>query len=278
MIVMACPPFRWSVDTALLILFAMRYISANTRFFSGAFRFPITFALAILLVFCFGSEFLHRRLPTIHGTKAKHLVIIGDSISAGLFSDVAWPTLLQNLTSTQVSNLAQVGATTAGAIQTAAKVAPDNSLVLIEVGGNDLLSGTSSEQFSRSLETLIRRLVASGRTLVMFELPLIPDRIAYGQIQRRLAAKYGIYLIPKRYFVRVISGAEATSDGVHLSRTGAQRMARLVAEVLSEVLKPPSTSKDGGLGGISHSFNVFQLNSCEIQRDWLLYTCSGDAA
>jgi acyl-CoA thioesterase I len=77
----------------------------------------------------------------------------------------------------------------------------------------------------------------------MFELPLIPDRIAYGQIQRRLAAKYGIHLIPKRYFVRVITGAEATSDGLHLSKTGAQRMAHLVAQVLSEVLKPESHSK-----------------------------------
>jgi lysophospholipase L1-like esterase len=72
----------------------------------------------------------------------------------------------------------------------------------------------------------------------MFELPLLPQRIAYGQIQRRLAEKYGVWLIPKRFFVRVISGKDATSDGLHLTALGAQRMASLVAQVLSPVLKP----------------------------------------
>jgi lysophospholipase L1-like esterase len=73
----------------------------------------------------------------------------------------------------------------------------------------------------------------------MFELPLFPHKIAYGQIQRRLAAKYGIWLIPKRCFIDVISGPNATLDGLHLSDAGAHRMAALVAHILSPVLKAP---------------------------------------
>src|SRR5260370_32740782 len=76
-----------------------------------------------------------------------------------------------------------------------------------------------------------------GRTMVMFELRLLPQKIAYGQIQRRLAEKYGVWLIPKRCFVEAIGGANATSDGLHLSESGAHRMAMLVAQVLSPVLK-----------------------------------------
>jgi hypothetical protein len=79
----------------------------------------------------------------------------------------------------------------------------------------------------------------------MFELPLLPHRIAYGQIQRRLAAKYHISLIPKRYFIDVIGGADATSDGLHLSDAGMRRMAALVARVLSPVLKSPATMGSG---------------------------------
>jgi lysophospholipase L1-like esterase len=71
----------------------------------------------------------------------------------------------------------------------------------------------------------------------MFELPLLPHKIAYGQIQRRLAAKYGVWLIPKRYFTDVIGGANATSDGLHLSEIGSRRMAALVAQALLPVLK-----------------------------------------
>jgi lysophospholipase L1-like esterase len=61
--------------------------------------------------------------------------------------------------------------------------------------------------------------------------------IAYGRIQRGLAAKYGVWLIPKRFFAEVIGGANATSDGLHLSNEGTRRMAALVALALSPVLK-----------------------------------------
>jgi len=70
----------------------------------------------------------------------------------------------------------------------------------------------------------------------MFELPLIPHKVAYGRIQRRLAAKYHVWLVPKRKFIEVIRGADATSDGIHLAPEGARRMAALVADVLAPVL------------------------------------------
>jgi hypothetical protein len=34
-------------------------------------------------------------------------------------------------------------------------------------------------------------------------------KIAYGRIQRRLGAKYGVALIPKRYFAQVLGDASA---------------------------------------------------------------------
>ena len=71
----------------------------------------------------------------------------------------------------------------------------------------------------------------------MFELPLLPNRVAYGRIQRRLASKYGVWLIPKHYIVEVIRGSNATLDGLHLSQNGARQMASLVAGFLSSVVK-----------------------------------------
>lgn len=120
----------------------------------------------------------------------------------------------------------------------AGKVAPEDRVVLIEIGGNDLLAGVPSATFEKSLDATLSKLAMPGRTVVMFELPLLPHKIAYGQIQRRMAAKYHVWLIPKRCFVEVIGGRDATSDGLHLSESGAHRMATLVATVLSPVLKP----------------------------------------
>jgi lysophospholipase L1-like esterase len=71
----------------------------------------------------------------------------------------------------------------------------------------------------------------------MFELPLLPNKIAYGPIQGSLSAKYRVALIPKQYFGQVIGDADATTDGLHLSASGARCMAALVAQVLSPLLK-----------------------------------------
>ena len=122
----------------------------------------------------------------------------------------------------------------------AENVTPDDRVVLIQIGGNDLLGGVPAVAFEKSLDATLSKLVMPGRTMVMFELPLLPNKIAYGQIQRHLAAKYGVWLIPKRYFTEVIGGRDATSDGLHLSETGAHRMATLVAQTLSSVLRSHS--------------------------------------
>ncbi len=110
-------------------------------------------------------------------------------------------------------------------------------LVLIEIGGNDLLMGVSSDEYGKALDALLSTVAAPNRTVLMFELPLFPNKIAYGQIQRRLSAKYRVALIPKRYFAQVIGDAGGTTDGLHLSASGARLMAALVAQVLSPLLK-----------------------------------------
>ncbi len=200
--VMACPPFSWTVDAIFLAAFVLWLISANQWLGSPStkWRSRSTAVLLIVVLTLIASELPRRRIPAIVGIPTDHLVVIGDSISSGIDSHVpAWP--------------------------------------LIEIGGNDLLGGVPSVAFEKNLDATLSKLAMPGRTMVMFELPLLPHKIAYGQIQRRLAAKYGVWLIPKRCFVEVIGGANATSDGLHLSESGARRMAKLVAMVLSPVLK-----------------------------------------
>jgi len=110
-------------------------------------------------------------------------------------------------------------------------------LVLIEIGGNDLLMGVSSDEYGEALDALLSKVAAPNRTVLMSELPLLPNKIAYGQIQRSLSAKSRVALIAKRYFAQVIGDADGTTDGLHLSASGARRMAALVAQVLSPLLK-----------------------------------------
>jgi acyl-CoA thioesterase-1 len=248
MMVMACPPFSPTLDAIFVAAFVLWFAAANKwlpwagikwRLWNGVVLTIVVLTLTVL-------ELSHRRLPAIVGAPSDHLVVIGDSISSGIDPRVpAWPLLLQQSTNVTVRNLSRPGAEMAEANDMAAGVTSEDRLVLIEVGGNDLLSGVPSVVFEKSLDAMLSRLVMPGRTIVMFELPLLPHEIAYGRIQRHLSEKYSVWLIPKRFFVEVIGGANATSDGLHLSEAGAHHMATLVATVLAPLLKTDTGRPDG---------------------------------
>jgi acyl-CoA thioesterase-1 len=239
LLVMACPPFSWIVDAVFLGTFALWLAVAN-RWLAWRrveWRVLLDVLLLVLLLTFTALELSHRQMPAIVGLPSDHLVVIGDSISSGIDPRaLPWPTVMQQLTNIQVKNLSRVGARAIDGLDMAEKVTPEDHVVLIEIGGNDLLGDTPSSVFDQNLNATLSRLTMPGRTLVMFELPLLPNRIAYGQIQRRLAARYGVWLIPKRYFAEILGSANATSDGLHLSESGARRMASLVARTLSPVL------------------------------------------
>lgn len=234
LIVLSATPLPWAGVAVFFLFFGLWYLAWNSTY-AAKLRVGSAIALIALIVCIFVMEYPFRRLPKLRRPPGNQIAIVGDSISAGIdLRAPAWPFLLQQETGIRVRNLSQAGATTSDAIKVAQQLRGEDSLILVEIGGNDLISGLSAEQFARSLESLLSQVSIPGRTVIMMELPLLPHRIGYGQVQRRLVKKYGIYLIPKRYFAHAISGADATSDGLHLSGEGRRRMAQLVAEVIGQ--------------------------------------------
>jgi acyl-CoA thioesterase I len=244
MMVMASPPFPWTLVVMFLAAFVLWHWAVNQSASRANWATPrraITVILLALLLILSAGEFSHRLMPAISGEPSDHLVIIGDSISSGIDTHVLpWPSIFQQMTGVPVRNLARPGAQTRDGLAIAESVTSEDRLVLLEIGGNDLLSGVPSSEFDHALDELLSRLASPRRSVVMFELPLLPNKIAYGQIQRRLSRKYGVVLIPKRYFCNVLGSVNATSDGLHLSQIGAQHMADLVARLLAKVLKSPA--------------------------------------
>ena len=146
-------------------------------------------------------------------------------------------------TGVRVVNLARPGIGTEGAVELAKKVGEGDSLVVIEIGGNDLLANVPGGEFGRELEKLVGMVDRPGRRLVMFELPLLVHKMEYGRVQRRVAAEHHVLLIPKRFFIGVIGGEGATEDGLHLSGSGAQRMVELVRRVVGKALGLANAAK-----------------------------------
>jgi len=164
--------------------------------------------------------------------------VIGDSLSAGISEQgpPTWPQLLAENRQITLWNQARAGATVATARDQAATLPAEVNLLIIEIGGNDLLGSTTAAEFETGLEALLGDVHRPGRTIVMFELPLLPFTHAYGRAQRRLCAKFQVLLIPKRMLSGVLLRDMTTIDSIHLSEAGHQLLAHEVWSVIGSEL------------------------------------------
>lgn len=171
--------------------------------------------------------------PRLEPAYGRSLAVIGDSVTAGMGENEArtWPGLYAAAHDVTVQDLSEMGETASSALKRVRGEEVTADVVLLEIGGNDLLGGTTAADFKRDLDGLLTALRNPDRQLIMFELPLPPFRHEYGYIQRRLATKHQVRLVPKRVFLGILAGEDSTLDSIHLSQAGHDRMAECVWEL-----------------------------------------------
>lgn len=191
--------------------------------------FPLGVSIALI-----AAEIPWAMRPAIALGPDRSIVVLGDSLSAGLDQGegTPWPFQLRDSHQWQIHNLSEAGATTQDGLQQIQMTDHFPGLVMVELGGNDLLGGRSCHEFERDLEGILAYLHDHQRTVVMWELPLLPGKNSWGVVQRRLARKYGCTLLPKRLLVDVLASPGATMDTLHLTQSGHQRLAEVVWQVV----------------------------------------------
>lgn len=184
-----------------------------------------------------GMEVPYQIVPVVAVRGSPELYIIADSVTAGVGDDQVetWPRLLARLHHVHVHDFSRMGATVSSAFAQAEQLPKKGAFVLIEIGGNDVLGTTTVAEFERSLERLLTRVCTANTTVVMFEVPLPPLSNDFGRIQRRLAARFYVPLIPKRVLIGVLTGQDATIDSIHLSQAGHDHMAVVVWNIIRPV-------------------------------------------
>ncbi|MEP3479107.1 MAG: GDSL-type esterase/lipase family protein [Fuerstiella sp.] len=232
----AIPYWFYAVAAVITCGWIVSRFKKNWRPNAAYLAAAVWFAAAVI-------ELPYHIIPSLDSTHSHSIAVIGDSVTAGVGGDETsetWPSILAREHQLDVQDISHMGETAASALKRAKANQITASVVVVEIGGNDVLGSTSAAQFAQDLDALLSHLAVDERQLLMFELPLPPFCHEYGRVQRQLAAKYNVRLIPKRVFLSVIAGGDSTLDTIHLSQSGHRTMANCVWRLVSSAFAPDS--------------------------------------
>ena len=230
-------------------------LSSLTLFFIFIFHFRAKFSkhilllvrsimVVIILLGCFirFSDLFMQELPYQEFDK---IYLFGDSISGGVGfrGERTWYEVFKDQYGVDVNAQTVGGGEIPAAIDMVCNVEDERAFILLEIGGNDILRNKSSVQFKKELKELFEKVSGKERLVAMFELPIPPFYTDFNKIQKQLAGKYGVILIPKRYFAKILTGKKYTVDGLHLSNAGQERMASIIWGLFGKILIPVNNTQ-----------------------------------
>ncbi|MEW6119805.1 MAG: arylesterase [Pseudomonadota bacterium] len=198
---------------------------------AGASRFVLALGLALFLAACDSGPALSKLDP--HDV----IVAFGDSLThgTGANTDTAYPAVLAALTGRTVVNAGMPGETTAEGLERLPEVLAEYKprLVLLCLGGNDMLRRLPEADTENNLRVLVRTARASGAEVVLIGVP--EPRLFGGAhaVYERLAEELKVPL-EDEVFVEVLKDNRLKSDPIHANAAGYRVVAERLAEFLRE--------------------------------------------
>jgi acyl-CoA thioesterase-1 len=188
-----------------------------------------------------------RSAPVAAATAAPRIVILGDSLTAGLGLPVerSYPALLGERLKAEglsydVVNAGVSGDTSAGGLTRLDwALSGDVRILVVALGGNDGLRGLPIEELKQNLSTIIERAQARHIEVILAGMEAPPNFgrdyvVAFHKVYPELARQYRVALVP--FLLQGVAGLERLNqrDGIHPTAEGA----RIVADNVWTVLKP----------------------------------------
>jgi acyl-CoA thioesterase I len=166
------------------------------------------------------------------------IVCLGDSITAGVGAGPgeAYPELLAARLGTEVINAGVSGDTSAAGLARVDQVlAEDPWLVIVELGGNDVLRQVPPEQTERSLRQILERLLAARVVPVLVEVDA-PFGGRYSGIYERLGEEYDVPVVDGA-LGEILRDRSLKSDTIHPNSRGQRVLAEAVAEEIEPLIE-----------------------------------------
>jgi len=181
----------------------------------------------ILVVFY--RTILYNPAPTNAQPSGETIVCFGDSLTFGTGAgpDESYPSRLASLIVREVINAGVSGNTTADALNRLDQdvLAHNPRIVLITLGGNDLMRDVPRDEAFTNLEAIVRRIHRKGALVVVggIEVPLF-DR-GFDDAYEKLQRKTGCLLIPN-VLKGLIGKHDLMADRIHPNGEGYKIMAQ----------------------------------------------------
>ena len=211
---------------------------------------PLTWLLAAVLLARPDLGSLRRRTASAIDPNAV-LVCAGDSLTSGVDKSDAetYVARLRSRLPGTVINAGLAGNRTADLLYRLQRdvLSRRPTAVLVFIGGNDYLEGTPRRPVAEALEAVVSRIAATGARVVLVEVPTGIIWNPYAGMYRRIAGRYGAILVPEsrlRWWFSIELLARdhlanpLTIDGIHLSPSGATRVADLLQPFVTQALSP----------------------------------------
>ena len=198
--------------------------------------------LKILIIY-----FLLNLSLNLYSEKAKSLLILGDSISAGYgmskekqWSEVLKEKLNQEKISLKIINASVSGETTGGGLVRSDKLLQNNmpSYLLIELGGNDALRGYPPQTVKSNLLEIINLAKTYGSKSIIMQIRIPPNygnryRNEFESIYTEIAEETGSLYMPFMLNNIALEKNLMMADGIHPT----EKAQPLIAEEIFNYLK-----------------------------------------
>ncbi len=213
-------------------------MSSLRRFHPASIRQLLLLLAAVILLAACGKA-KEEALPP-----GSRVLALGDSLtsSAGVAPAEAWPDLLASRTGWQVINGGVSGDTSAGALQRLPPLLEENTpvLVLVALGGNDMLRRIPQQETVANLEQIITLIRAHGATPVLLATPnpslmgAVFHHLSAADFYQQVADAQQVPLI-KDAIADVISDPQLKRDPVHPNAAGHALLAKKIFEALQSI-------------------------------------------
>lgn len=199
---------------------------------------PVALAvLALLAAGCRRSWTITNAYPS-----GANVIAFGDSLTEGYRVDPGqgWPEQLSAIMGRPILNRGVSGNTTGDALARLERdvLAQDPRVVLVCLGGNDMLRQMPADQQFDNLRTIVRRIQAKGALVVLIgtEGFKILSKVDYGERYQALARETGAVYVPD-LMKGVLADRDLMIDQIHPNARGYAKIARRIADEAGDYLK-----------------------------------------